>query len=82
MPKLNTKTRWTSFAAAVALIWFFLFHAGPALRDFIPQFRNFAETIEQTGINAGAIYYTDVEIVGHADINARSTFEHTPTGPD
>jgi hypothetical protein len=37
--------------------------------------------VDQLGLNAGAIYYTDVDLVPGADLSARSTFEFTPRGP-
>ncbi len=74
--------RWTSLLALSALLWFFMFYAGPALRDSIPEFREYAAVVDQNGLHAGAIYYTDVELTGRADINTRSTIEHTPMGPN
>ncbi|EMG36421.1 hypothetical protein PCS_02926 [Desulfocurvibacter africanus PCS] len=73
--------RWSSFLGLSALLWFLVIYAAPVLRDSIPEFRKYASVVEQNDIHAGAIYYTDVELTGNADINSRSTFEHTPMGP-
>ena len=78
---IGRAARWSSFLALSALLWIFMIYAAPALRDSIPEFKKYAAVVEQNDIHAGAIYYLDVEITGYADINSRSTIEHTPMGP-
>jgi hypothetical protein len=82
MENASLLKRWLSLAAALAAVWVFVFAAGPALRDSVPEMRRMAAFVDETGIETGAFYYTDVEIVGHADINARSTMEYLPRGPE
>ena len=77
----NALSRWTWLLAGVALIWLFMFHMGPALRDSVPAFRDYAANVDQLGFNAGAVYYTDVDVVPRANLSTRSTFDYTPTGP-
>lgn len=77
----KTLTRWITLLAGMSLIWFFMFYAGPALRDSVPDFKAYADYVEQNNLHAGAIYYTDVPIVAKGDLGYRSTVEYTPRGP-
>ncbi len=74
-------TRWLALLGTIFVLWAVLFVGGGALRDAVPEIKTLANFVDASGIETGNFYYTDVEIVGHADINARSTFEHTPRGP-
>ncbi|HKK32708.1 MAG TPA: hypothetical protein VJ934_04015 [Desulfomicrobiaceae bacterium] len=73
--------RWGSFFAGSLIIYLVCFVLGAKLVQTVPAMRRMAEFVDESGIETGEFYYTDVEIVGHADIGARSTFEHTPRGP-
>lgn len=73
--------RLMALAASVAVIWLFTFVAGPQLVKVVPEFKTLAAFVNESGIETGEFYYTDVEIVGHADHNARSTIEYEPHGP-
>jgi len=73
--------RLLALAAAIAVIWLFTFVAGPWLVRDVPEFKRLAAFVNESGIETGEFYYTDVEIVGHADHNARSTMEYEPHGP-
>ncbi len=66
--------RWGAFAGWVFLIWFFIFAAAPWLIRQVPAIKVLANYIEESGIDAGAIYYTEVEEVGEADLAVRNTF--------
>ncbi|WP_034640150.1 hypothetical protein [Desulfovibrio inopinatus] len=81
MENKNVLTRWMALLGGIVLIWAVLFVGGGALRDAVPEIKTLANFVDASGIETGNFYYTDVEIVGHADINARSTFEYTPHGP-
>jgi hypothetical protein len=70
-----------SFFASCMIIWAMVFVAGPLLIDTTPAFRTLADFVVESDIETGEFYYTDVEIVGHADHNARSSMEYLPHGP-
>ncbi|WP_285905376.1 hypothetical protein [Pseudodesulfovibrio pelocollis] len=73
--------RLAALALIAALVWGFMFVAGPRLAASVPALGSLAAFVNETGIETGAYYYTSVEIVGHADHNARSTIEYQPHGP-
>jgi hypothetical protein len=58
--------RWLHFAFCLLLLWTFIFVLGPMLQQKIPA--------KESGIDAGAIYYTEVEEVGESDLAIRNTF--------
>lgn len=37
--------------------------------------------VEESGIDAGALFYTEVEEAAYAEIGVRSTIEYMPAGP-
>ena len=69
-----------SLVAATAAVWLLVFVLCPLLTNAVPEMRRMAAFVDESGIETGEFYYTDVEIVGHAELGARSTFEITPTG--
>ncbi|GAB6177363.1 hypothetical protein JCM16814_22540 [Desulfobaculum senezii] len=73
--------RWTSFIVALGVTWLVVFVACPALVNAIPEMRQMADFVDETNIETGEFYYTDIECVGHANIGARSTFDYMPSGP-
>lgn len=64
---------WLKLVCWLLLIWFFIFVAAPTLKK-IPAINTLATYIDRSGIDAGAIYYTEVEEVGQADLAIRNTF--------
>ncbi|MEG6549218.1 hypothetical protein V6C53_03120 [Desulfocurvibacter africanus] len=77
----NPLARWGALLAGLALIWLFMFQAGPALTQHSSAFRQYAAHVDELDFNTGAIYYTDVEIVAEGDLGYRTTVEYTPRGP-
>lgn len=73
--------RLLALASACAVIWVFAYVAGPMLVNASQDFRKLGDFIVREDIDTGKFYYTDLELVGHADHNARSTMEYMPTGP-
>lgn len=73
--------RLAALALVAALVWGFMFVIGPRLVKSVGAFRTLAAFVNESGIETGEFYYTDVEIVGHADHSARSTMEYAPHGP-
>lgn len=71
--------RWAAFAAGIFLIWLFMFVIAPWLQRS-PAIKPLADFVNESGINASALYYTGVEEVGDADMNIRSTMTYMPRG--
>ena len=55
-------------------IWVFIFVFCPWLQTKNDSIQTLSTYIETSGIDAGAIYYTEVEEVGDADLAIRNTF--------
>ncbi len=64
---------WLRFVCSVLLIILFMFFLAPWLQK-VPSIRTLSRYIEESGIDAGAVYYTEVEEVGDADLAVRNTF--------
>ncbi len=80
MEQKSLKVRLLRLAGCLAVLWFVMFVAAPALTSAVPEIRTMANFVDFSGIETGEFYYTDVEIVGHADSNARNTIEYMPHG--
>ncbi len=81
MENRSALTRWLSFFGAIFITWSLVFVVGPALRDRSEFFQQMAAFVDESGIETGAFYYTDVEIVGRASHAARTTIVYPPRGP-
>ncbi|WP_237559868.1 hypothetical protein [Desulfohalovibrio reitneri] len=81
MENASPLKRWLSFLLSLAVTAAFIWGICPALREASAPIKQMADFVDETGIETGAFYYTDVEIVGHADLGARSTIEYPPRGP-
>ena len=66
--------RWGAFLCCLFLIWAFIYVVAPWLMQRSPSIQTLGNYIEESGIDAGAIYYTEVEEVGEADLAIRNTF--------
>lgn len=78
MEKRSTKTQGQGLGqlvAAITVIWLLTFIILPAVTSSFSSFRTLAAFIDSSGIDTGQFYYTDVEIVTHADLGARSSIE-------
>jgi len=58
--------RWMHFALGLFLLWAFIFVLGPMLQK-IPVIGTLGTYIKESGIDAGALYYTEVKEVGESD---------------
>ena len=72
-----TGGRWISFILGLILVAGFAFGAIPLL-ERLPATKPFVLKMKETGIEAGAIYYTDVEKVREAEIYIRNVQNYTP----
>lgn len=70
-------SKWLAFILGVALVAGFAFGAIPVL-ERLPATKPFVEKMKETGIEAGAIYYTDVEKVREAEIYIRHVQKYNP----
>ena len=61
--------------AAITLIWLMTFVVLPAITGSFKSFSTLAAFIDNSGIDTGQFYYTDVEIVTQADLGARSSIQ-------
>ncbi len=66
--------RWGLLLLWVFLVWSFIYILCPWLQTNNSTIRQLSTYIEESGIDAGAIYYTEVEEVGDADLAIRDTF--------
>ena len=70
--------RWAALLGGCAAIWAMTFVALPAVIDASPFFTRMAAFVEESGIETGEFFYTDVEVCGEANVATRSTFDHMP----
>ena len=68
---------WPGLILGLALLLLFIFVIVPFWND-LPGVKPLADYIEESGIDAGALYYTEVEETGEAETHMRTTFEYTP----
>ena len=71
--------KWAALAASIFVLWLFLFVIGPFFLK-TPAIAPLADFIEERGIDAGALYYTDIEEFSEAEINMKNTMFYTPEG--
>ncbi len=72
--------RWLMFLGCIAAVWVFMFVLAPAAQR-VPHVGSLAASIEQTGINASALYYTGVEETAEAGMYLHNAEEYNPSGP-
>lgn len=63
--------------ASIALILVFMFVIGPMVAQ-LPMIKPLADFIEERQIDAGALYYTEIEEFSEAELNLRHTMEYGP----
>ena len=64
--------RWLHLALGLFLLWAFIFVLGPMLQK-IPDVGTLSKYINESGIDAGALYYTEVKEVGESEQAIRDT---------
>lgn len=73
-PQGRKSNGWARLLAWLLLIWAFAFVFAPWLQNHSAAVRTLADYIDSSGIDASAIYYTEVDEVGEADLMIRDTF--------
>jgi len=81
MNEKSSLRRWLSFSLATALTWVVCFVAAPALVECSPAMTRMAKFIDNSGIETGEFYYTDVEACSTANLNTQNTVDYMPHGP-
>lgn len=71
---------WPALFACILLIWVVIFHIGPWL-DRHPSIQPLVKFIDEQNIDAGALYYTEIEEFSEADIQMNHTMDFMPHGP-
>ena len=71
--------KWVALSASIFVIWLFLFVIGPFFLK-TSALSPLADFIEERGIDAGALYYTDIEEFSEAEINMKNTMAYAPEG--
>lgn len=78
--QFTTLRKWAALAAGLAVIWAFIFVIAPALQKN-EMVRPLAEYVRESGIDASALYYTEVQETGEAEVYLRDAFKYAPAGP-
>ncbi len=69
--------RLAGLALAIFLVLFFMLYLGPAIQE-TQYFRPMVRFIEERGIDASALYYTEIEEFSDADISMNNTMDYMP----
>jgi hypothetical protein len=71
--------RWAALVGCIVGLLLFFFVVGPFFLE-MPAIAPLANFIEERGIDAGALYYTDIEEFSEANINMENTMQYMPEG--
>jgi hypothetical protein len=72
--------RWAALLMCVFLVWAFMFVLAPMLQR-LPAVRSLTSYIEESGINASAIYYTGLDETAEAEMYLHASDKHAPREP-
>ncbi len=70
----NRIRKWITLFFCMLLIWTFVFIVAPWIEK-LPFVKPLADFIEESGIDASALYYTEIEETSDAELMMRSTME-------
>ena len=70
---------WIKLIAGFVLIWALIFGAG-SLAQLLPGAKRMAEVIDERGLRATAIYYTDFEEPSEGSESIRDSLDFEPRG--
>jgi hypothetical protein len=71
---------WLKLLGGLALVLLFMYVIAP-LGKHLPGFDSMFQFIDQKGLRATALYYTDIDEFGEAAVTLRNNREYTPKGP-
>jgi hypothetical protein len=69
--------RWTKLIVGFVLIWALIFGFG-TLAQRLPGAKRMAEVIDERGLRATAVYYTDFEEPAEGSERIRDSLDYTP----
>ena len=72
--------RWLYLFLGIGFILIFAFGIAPWLEQR-PAIKPMVEFVEESGIDASALFYTEVEESGDAETHMRNTMAYPPKGP-
>jgi hypothetical protein len=76
-PGTTPITRWTRLALCLLAVLAFIFVVGPWLAR-APLVEPLTRFVEERDIEAGALFYTEVEAFADADVHMRNVRVHSP----
>jgi hypothetical protein len=71
--------RWIALGLCVLVVWVVMFVIAP-MGQRLASIRPLADYIDETGINASALYYTGVPETAEAEMYLRHASKYPPTG--
>jgi hypothetical protein len=71
--------RWLKLCFGFFLVWVFMFVLAPAIEK-LPHVKPLAQFIEDTGIDASALYYTELPETADAEMYLRDAARYAPRG--
>ncbi len=77
----GARHRWTRFLAGVLLIFLFAFGVIPGVQRLGPV-REVHEAIQESGIDATALFYTESEVSSEAEASIRNAIKYSPRSAD
>jgi len=73
----SAAARWAALGLSLFALWAFIFVIAPGFRQ-IESVNTMAQYVEDSGIDATALYYTEVEETGDAENYLRSALNTRP----
>ena len=64
---------WGRLCLGLLLVWGFIFELAPRLQQEVPFLQQIADYVNASGIEATALYYTEVEAVGDSTRTVQNT---------
>ena len=79
MERKSTLRRWGAFILCLAVIWGFVFVVAPWLQK-IDCVASVHDDIKRSGVDATALYYTEIQEFHDAEIRIRDSRDYAPEG--
>ena len=71
--------RYACLGGSLLFVFFFMFYLAPAVSTF-SAVQPILKFIEENDIDAGALYYSEIEEFSEAEINMKHTMDYPPQG--
>ena len=69
--------KWVALMTWLVAVWAFVFLLAPWLQQHAAPLQTLGNFVRDTGIEASALYYTEVAETSEAELVLRSTFEYS-----